>query len=440
MRKRWAIELEHALERYFPERRVFLKSDSDTRFLRLKPVSQCIAFLGASSVIAWAIIATAILVMDSIGSGNFREQAKRDQRIYEMRLNALEAERDQRTAEALASQDHFKSALTQISEMQTQLLISETRRRELETGIDVVQNTLRRSMTERDAARDRVEELELTLTQTNDPTSADGLTSVHGNDTLDILSVALADTARERDEIERNAQDALLQAREMAQTIRLMEDQNDQIFRQLEEAMSISVEPLDKMFQAAGLSTESLLSAVRRGYSGQGGPLMPLSFSTLGSEPSEDGLRANAILEQLDEINLYRIAAQKAPFAFPIKSAYRFTSGFGMRWGRMHNGVDFAARHGTPIHATADGVVKKAEWQSGYGRVVIVEHEFGMETRYGHLSRFRVKPGQRVSRGQQIGDMGNTGRSTGTHLHYEIRVGGKPINPMIYIKAGRDVF
>ncbi|MEM6376165.1 MAG: M23 family metallopeptidase [Pseudomonadota bacterium] len=440
MRTHWAIKLEHALERYFPERRVFLKSDSDTRFLRLKPVSQFTAFLGASAVLAWAIIATAILVMDSIGAGNFREQAKRDQRTYESRLNALEASRDLRTNEALATQEYFASALEQISEMQTQLLVSETRRRELETGMDVIQNTLRRTMGERDEARARVSTLELALNTVEDQTQNSGTPYVDGGGMVAMLTAALADTARERDEIEANAQDALLRADEMAQTIRLMEDQNDQIFRQLEEAMSISVEPLDKMFRAAGLSTDNLLSAVRRGYSGQGGPLTPLSFSTMGDEPSLESLRANAILQQLDEINLYRLAAQKAPFAFPIKSSYRFTSGFGMRWGRMHNGVDYAAPHGTPIYATADGVIKEAEWQSGYGRVVIIQHDFGMETRYGHLSRIRVKPGQRVSRGDRIGDMGNTGRSTGTHLHYEIRVGGKPVNPMIYIKAGRDVF
>jgi murein DD-endopeptidase MepM/ murein hydrolase activator NlpD len=95
---------------------------------------------------------------------------------------------------------------------------------------------------------------------------------------------------------------------------------------------------------------------------------------------------------------------------------------------------------GTPIYATADGVVTHADWQSGYGRLIKVQHEFGLETRYAHLSRIRVKKGQRVSRGDLIGDMGNSGRSTGPHLHYEVRVGGKAVNPMTYIKAGRDVF
>ena len=112
------------MERYFPERRLFLKSDTDTRFIRLRPSTQLFAYMGASVVVAWAIVATAILLMDSIGSGNFREQAKRDQRTYQERLNAMSAERDIRAEEALAAQQRFNAALTQISNMQSELLAS----------------------------------------------------------------------------------------------------------------------------------------------------------------------------------------------------------------------------------------------------------------------------------------------------------------------------
>ena len=430
----------HALlERYFPERRVFLKSDTDTRFIRLRPLSQIMAFAGASAIMAWAIIATSILLMDSIGSGNFREQAKRDQRTYEARLNALASERDSRAAEARAAQERFNSALEQISVMQSELLNSETRRRELETGIEVIQTTLRRTMAERQDAREQAQQMALAL-DNQGVASGDKSAVTSDDSTLDFLTAALADTATERDIITENAQNALLQADEMAAQIKYLEDRNEQIFRQLEEAMTISVEPLDKMFRAAGLNTDSLLDQVRRGYSGQGGPLTPLSFSTRGEEPSADALRANRILNQMDRLNLYRIAAQKAPFAVPLKGSFRYTSGFGMRWGRMHKGTDFAAPHGTPIYATADGTVIHAGWQSGYGRMVTIRHEFGIETRYAHNSKLFVKKGQRVSRGQKIAAMGNTGRSTGTHLHYEVRVGGKAVNPMIYIKAAKDVF
>ncbi len=436
MRTRLAIKTHALLERFFPERRLFLRSDNDTRFIRLKSGTQAVAFLGAAGVVSWTIIATAILLMDSIGSGNFREQARREQVTYQQRLNALSSERDTRASEAVAAQNRFNAALRQISVMQSELLNSETRRRELETGIDVIQETLRNTMKERELVSDRLASLEEQIEGGEAVASASG-----GSDgTLNILSDALAATAAERDQVVADAQDALIRAAEMQAEIESMEDKNDRIFRQLEEAMTVSVKPLDKMFKAAGMNPDSILNQVRKGYSGQGGPLTPLSFTTRGSEPTEDTNRANSILGQMDRLNLYRIAAEKAPFASPLKDKFRFTSGFGYRWGRLHAGTDFAAPHGTPIYSTADGVVIHAGWSSGYGRLVKIQHEFGIETRYAHMSKIRVKVGQRVSRGQRVGDMGNTGRSTGTHLHYEVRVGGKPVNPMIYIKAANDVF
>ena len=442
MRTRLAIRIHTFLEHYFPERRVFLKSDNDTRFIRLRPGTQLIAFAGSAALVAWAIVATAIILMDSIGSGNFREQAKRDQRTYQARLNELSAQRDQRAEEALAAQERFNAALTQISAMQSELLSSETRRRELETGIDVIQNTLRSTMKEREAAR-----TQLALLQGEIENGGTGAVQTAASSApIDFLAEALERTAQERDQIRADAEDALLEADRMNQEIALMRDQNDAIFRQLEEAMSVSVAPLDKMFRSAGMPTDRILETVRRGYSGQGGPLTPLSFSTRGEEPSVDTMRANRLLNQMDRLNLYRIAAEKAPFANPVKNAFRFTSQFGYRRDpktggrRMHSGVDFAAGMGTPLYATADGVVTHAGWQSGYGRLVKIQHEFGIETRYAHMSKLRVKVGQRVSRGQRIGDMGASGRVTGVHLHYEVRVGGKAVNPMIYIKAANDVF
>lgn len=442
MRTRLAIKIHSVLERYFPERRVFLKSDTDTRFIRLKPATQLIAFTGSAALVAWAIIATAILLMDSIGSGNFREQAKRDQSTYQARLSDLSAQRNGRAEEAVAAQERFNAALKQISVMQSELLSSETHRRELETGIEVIQSTLRETMKQREMARTKLAAIE--------GSGADGgaaVAQLSGSSApISLLADALARTAAERDQVVIDAQDALVQAEDLNQELAIMRDQNDAIFRQLEEAMAVSVAPLDKMFRSAGMPTDRMLETVRRGYSGQGGPLMPLSFSTRGEEQSADTLRANRLLNQMDRLNLYRIAAQKAPFANPVKNAFRFTSQFGFRRDpktggrRMHSGVDFAAGTGTPLYATADGVVSHAGWASGYGRLVKVQHEFGIETRYAHMSKMRVKVGQRVSRGQHIGDMGASGRVTGVHLHYEVRIGGKAVNPMIFIKAANDVF
>ncbi|MDW4496793.1 DUF5930 domain-containing protein [Sulfitobacter sp. D35] len=443
MRTRLAIRIDSVLEHWFPERRVFLKSDSDTRFIRLRPATQLVTVAGCSVVVGWAIFATAIILMDSIGAGNFREQAIRDQRSYQARLNELSAQRDGRAAEALAAQERFNAALDQISRMQSDLLTSETRRRELETGIEVIQATLRDTMRDRDTARTALAQLEGTA---EDDAGNIVLAMAEPPVPVDFLSEALARTAAERDEIRANAEDAIEAADELAFEIALMKEQNDTIFRQLEEAMTVSVTPLDKMFKAAGMNPDRVLDQVRRGYSGTGGPLTPISFSTRGEEPTPDAMRANRLLGQMDRLNLYRLAAEKAPFANPLKGGYRFTSGFGSRRDpitggrRMHNGLDFAGAHGTPLHATADGTVVKAGWQSGFGRVVQIRHDFGIETLYAHLAKVRVKVGQKVSRGDRIGDMGSSGRSTGTHLHYEVHVNGRPVNPMTYIKAARDVF
>ncbi len=442
MRTRLAIKFHALLERHFPERRVFLKSDKDTRFIRLSSETQIIAVSGVAIMIGWTAVATAILLMDSIGSGNFREQAKRDQATYQERLNILSAERDARAQEALAAQDRFNAALAQISTMQSELLASENRRRELETGIEVIQTTLRSTMKQRETARSELAKLQ----QDGDGTDM-SMTASANPVQMEFMTQALARTAEQRDEIAANAQDALDQRDDLELEIRLMQERSDEIFRQLEEAMVISVEPLDKMFRQAGMPTDRIIEEVRRGYSGMGGPLTPISFSSRGEEePTADEIRANTLLQQMDQLNLYRIAAEKAPFASPVNAAVRFTSGYGTRRDpktggrRMHNGADFAGAHGTDIFATADGVVTHAGWQSGFGRLVKIKHAFGIETLYAHNTKINVKVGQRVSRGDHIADMGSTGRSTGTHLHYEVRVNGKPVNPMTYIKAARNVF
>jgi murein DD-endopeptidase MepM/ murein hydrolase activator NlpD len=429
-----------ALERYLPEQRLFLRSETETRFIRLSPGTQLVALTGCAAIVGWSIIASAMLIMDTIGAGSLRDQARREQAMYEERLNALAGERDLRAEETRNAQNRFNLALTEVSKMQSALLASEDRRKELETGIEVIQSTLRRTMSERDTALAEAENLTVALAESTD---ADKSGAGHAEDmreTVAFLSEALNLTATERDTIAAEAAAAYELAGALDFDRQLSQDRNDRIFGQLEDALTISIEPLDKMFRSAGLNTDTLIEQVRRGYSGQGGPLTPLSVSTKGELTDPETLRANGILDRLDQLNLYRIAAEKTPFSLPLKSSFRFTSGFGARWGRMHNGTDFAASYGTPIYSTADGVVIHAGWMSGYGRVVKIQHEFGIETRYAHMSKIHVTVGQRVSRGDRIGDMGNSGRSTGTHLHYEVRVGGKPVNPMIYIKAARDVF
>jgi murein DD-endopeptidase MepM/ murein hydrolase activator NlpD len=125
------------------------------------------------------------------------------------------------------------------------------------------------------------------------------------------------------------------------------------------------------------------------------------------------------------------------PAISPVRGI--LTSGFGGRVDPMthghgnHQGVDIAAAYGQPVHASGDGLVIQAGEQGGLGRAVFIAHGYGLTTRYGHMSAVSVRPGQRVKRGDIIGRVGSTGRSTGPHLHYEVRLDGEPLNPVGYI-------
>lgn len=120
-------------------------------------------------------------------------------------------------------------------------------------------------------------------------------------------------------------------------------------------------------------------------------------------------------------------------FAWPARGAV--TSGFGTRWGRQHEGVDIAINTGTPVRASAPGVVSFAGWNGGYGMLVIVDHGMDVETRYAHNSRLAVAKGDRVEIGDIVAYSGNTGHSTGPHLHFEVRFRGQPLNPMNYLRG-----
>jgi len=139
--------------------------------------------------------------------------------------------------------------------------------------------------------------------------------------------------------------------------------------------------------------------------------------------------------------NIADTGSASIPMLVPVTSNRAMSSNFGMRVHpvlggyRMHKGVDLPASTGTPIHATADGVIGRADWFGGYGLCVEIEHGANLETRYGHMSRIAVAEGQHVHKGDVIGYVGTTGRSTGPHLHYEVRIAGEAVNPVPYLQV-----
>lgn len=187
----------------------------------------------------------------------------------------------------------------------------------------------------------------------------------------------------------------------------------------------------------------------RENSGGQGGPLIPASMSA-GELQREIERLAKLVDHKTDELTLLeprflekRVRERMLPTMQPVKEAvmgsdfgYRLDPIVGIR--AKHEGIDFTAETGTPVLAAAAGVVQAAEYRPDYGNVIDIDHGEGLISRYAHLSRSLVKPGQFVRRGERIGAVGSSGRSTGAHLHFEVRMLGVPQNPARFLKQGAD--
>lgn len=193
-----------------------------------------------------------------------------------------------------------------------------------------------------------------------------------------------------------------------------------------------------KEIRRLGLRPERLLRKVRAtAPTAMGGPLIEASSSEAVADMKADA-QFRALFMTWKKLDTLEQGVIAIPSVQPVQSL-SFTSNFGIRsdpfrgTAAMHAGVDIPGPTGTPIYATADGIVAHADRQGGYGNMVEINHGKGIATRYGHLSRIIVAANTRVKRGQMIALMGSTGRSTGPHLHYEVRIDGRAVNPIPFL-------
>jgi murein DD-endopeptidase MepM/ murein hydrolase activator NlpD len=203
------------------------------------------------------------------------------------------------------------------------------------------------------------------------------------------------------------------------------------VLRQLESRLASIKAESDRIRQMAaemGLSVDNeVKTATDEASSGVGGPS---KFDSFANELDRVAANLRRLRENLDAEKT-RLAT--TPTGWPAPG--RVNSGYGVRrdpFGEgyeFHSGVDIRASYGHPVRATADGVVIYASYRGGYGRLVVLDHGRGIRTFYGHLSRITVSVGDRVRRGHQLGRVGSTGRATAAHVHYEIRMKDRPINP-----------
>ena len=433
MLRKFSIFIEKFWSNYFPSRQLLLKTGSDTKFFTLSSSTQAIIIFAVFIFVGWSLFSSLIFTFKALNLGVNKEYFARSNVNYEDRIEQISDERYlyfQRVKDAEAK---LRDALEAIEDFQVEITKAQIREEELQSGILILQRLIKQTKNNNFIGLEE---------QKNRLNNVTGLQKENTTDTLPRISILMSlleETVKERDDIKAKLAKALEKVDQLSYEADLSQQNNEQIFRQIEEALVISVKPLEKMFKSVGLDLNSLLNVIRNTYSGYGGPNLPISKLPIDSLTNNEKLAAKMV-DQILELGAWRIAVQKIPFAHPLNETFQYTSGFGPRWGTMHYGTDMAAKHGSAILATADGVINFAGWEKGYGKLIKIKHDFGYETRYAHLSKINVSVGQRVSQGDRIGKMGNTGRSTGTHLHYEIRRNGKPINPMKYIRARQNVF
>lgn len=441
--RRMSDAVNTCLSRLFPERRLILRSETGANYYRVSPFTQFAACLAIGAGLLWtgyasyghfagqyrAAEAERALAAASAGYEERLSLAVRGRAALADRLSAARADRDAavqalaRRSDALAEARRRDSELTAaLSAHQRKLAELAARHQEVIGGWG-------------EAAR-RMAALEAELSKVAGVRDA-------VQTELDGLTAALDAVADERDESAGAVAALSAELDGLKTEFARRREQQERILNRVEDAARLGLEALEGVFARSGVDVDKILASVNAEYSGAGGPFVPVEGDGFAVTEEEHD-RIGALMKDLSRAAALNVAVEQMPFARPARAA-RFTSGFGHRndpkTGRraMHHGIDLAGPRGTAIYATGAGVVIYSGRKGGYGNVIEIRHAFGYETVYAHLSKRRVKVGDRVERGDRIGDMGNTGRSTGTHLHYEIRANGRPVNPAKYIEAARHV-
>ena len=225
-----------------------------------------------------------------------------------------------------------------------------------------------------------------------------------------------------------------------------LRDAGVEVIERLSERTRLSVDVIEKTVAMTGLDVDNLIAQVDHSQLGQGGPFVPAGTDVASFAPSAQlGSTVSLLEDKLNRWSALRVLLASLPLTSPLDQ-YRISSSYGARKdplnGRkaQHRAVDFAAPSGSSVFSTAPGKVVFAGWRGRYGRTIEIDHGHGVRTRYAHLRKILVKSGDEVVHRQKIGLVGTSGRSTGPHVHYEVRYKNQARNPMKFLKAGKYVF
>lgn len=373
------------------------------------------------------LLATSYLVLrdDLIGATTSRQA--RMQQAYEDRISALRAQVDRITSRQLLDQQLMETKVGELLERQSQLSLRHGRLAPIleRAGSDV--GTTPAAGAAASAKPDQRADA------TDAQPQAYSVASVGALGTSNIKPFSLWSTRSDPAPSDTAADRADKLFVSINESLKAIESQQLTRIAALADNAFRNADAISQALESAGLPVDSDF-----GKSDTGGPLIPLDSSMVFDS------KVRELDEALDALDRLKTEARRLPLANPAPGR-SVTSPFGVRTdpllgtAALHSGMDFRAPTGMPAKVTAPGVVVKAGWNGGYGRMVEVDHGNGFTTRYGHLSKISVTVGERLDAGDAIGKTGSSGRSTGPHLHYEIRHNGEAIDPLRFLRVGKKV-
>lgn len=391
------------------------------------------AFMGSAmaAVAVGYLLATSYLVLRDDLIGAATAQQARMQQAYEDRISALRAQVDRITSRQLLDQQLVETKVSELLQRQAQLTQRHGRlgtiieRAEADVHADALPDSAPMPQQRPDERAEIGAGADLPVQQA----------SLAGLGLSDMQPFSLWSTRDRTLSGETTADKADKIFVSINKSLHTIE--NEQLTRvsRLADAAYQNADAIAEALQVAGLPVDKDFG---KDESDVGGPLIPLDKATMFDSKVKD------LDEALDMLDQVKQEARRLPLANPAPG-HTVTSPFGVRTdpilgsAAFHSGMDFRAPVGMAARVTAPGKVVRAGWAGGYGRMVEVDHGNGFSTRYGHLSKILAKVGQTVAAGDEIGETGSSGRSTGPHLHYEVRHNGEPVNPLRFLKVGRQV-
>lgn len=256
------------------------------------------------------------------------------------------------------------------------------------------------------------------------------------------LYASLESAADKRSQVERQRDDLQQRVANLEDMLIAPRGDGQTALAKLSNQTGASIQMMEEVLEMAGLDVNRMLGS--RDFDGLGGPFMPVEQGSYDSDLQLE-TTVRYLERQSEHWKDLRTLMSVVPLAPPLEN-YKINSTFGLRKdpvnGRKsrHQGLDMGGRMGSDLYATAPGKVVFAGWRGYYGRVIEIDHGYGIRTRYGHLKKILVEVGDEVGYRDRIGLLGSSGRSTGPHVHYEVRVKGKPLDPLKFIRAGQHVF